>query len=89
LKEAGYDLERIGGKVPTSPDDKITKGIDGIYINNSYLKNGRAPSSAQLSEMLTNSGAVPPYVMNWQCLLKKGYLKQDTRYLLMSLLKKE
>jgi len=33
LKEAGYDLERIGGKVPTSPDDKITKGIDGIYIN--------------------------------------------------------
>jgi len=41
LKEAGYDLERIGGKVPTSPDDKITKGIDGIYINknpNSNIK---------------------------------------------------
>jgi len=34
-------LERIGGKVPTSPDDKITKGIDGIYINknpNSNIK---------------------------------------------------
>ncbi|WP_131464572.1 hypothetical protein [Acetivibrio straminisolvens] len=41
LKEAGYDLERIGGKVPASPDDKITKGIDGIYINknpNSNIK---------------------------------------------------
>ncbi|MFD0863742.1 PAAR-like protein [Sungkyunkwania multivorans] len=33
LKDAGYDLERIGNPAPTSLDDKINKGIDGIYIN--------------------------------------------------------
>ena len=34
LKEAGYDLESIGRDVPTSPDDSIVKGIDGLYKNN-------------------------------------------------------
>ena len=34
LKKQGYDLERIGKDAPTGLDDKIEKGIDGIYKNN-------------------------------------------------------
>ena len=34
LKEAGYDLESIGRPAPSSLDDKIRKGIDGLYKNN-------------------------------------------------------
>ena len=34
LELAGYDLEPIGRKAPTSPDDSIQKGIDGLYKNN-------------------------------------------------------
>ena len=33
LKDAGYDLKPIGRPAPTSLDDKIVKGIDGIYKN--------------------------------------------------------
>lgn len=33
LKDAGYDLKPIGRHAPTSLNDKIVKGIDGIYIN--------------------------------------------------------
>ncbi|WP_342560793.1 T7SS effector LXG polymorphic toxin [Psychrobacillus sp. FSL W7-1457] len=34
LKQAGYDLERIGNVAPTSPNDKIIKGIDRLNKNN-------------------------------------------------------
>ncbi len=33
LKDAGYDLTKIGDSAPTGLDDKIVKGIDGIYEN--------------------------------------------------------
>jgi hypothetical protein len=33
LKDAGYDLESVGRDAPTGPDDKIVKGIDGLYKN--------------------------------------------------------
>ena len=33
LREKGYDLERIGNDAPKGLDDKIKKGIDGIYEN--------------------------------------------------------
>lgn len=33
LKDAGYDLESVGRDAPTGPDDKIVKGIDGLYEN--------------------------------------------------------
>ncbi|MET4138152.1 PAAR-like protein [Pedobacter sp. UYP1] len=33
LKKKGYDLKRIGDEAPTGLDDKIKKGIDGIYEN--------------------------------------------------------
>jgi len=41
LKEERYNLKRKGRSAPTSPDDKIVKGIDGIYVNedpNSNIK---------------------------------------------------
>ena len=34
VKAKGYDLEPIGRNAPSSPDDKIVKGIDGLYKNN-------------------------------------------------------
>ena len=33
VKEAGYDLARIGDDAPTGLDDTIKKGIDGLYEN--------------------------------------------------------
>lgn len=33
LKDKGYNLKRIGNDAPTGLDDKIRKGIDGIYEN--------------------------------------------------------
>ncbi len=33
LKKKGYDLTKIGDSAPNSIDDKIVKGIDGIYEN--------------------------------------------------------
>ena len=33
IKEAGYDLKPIGRGAPTSINDKIVKGIDGLYEN--------------------------------------------------------
>jgi len=33
LKQKGYDLKRIGDDAPTGLDDKIKKGVDGIYEN--------------------------------------------------------
>ncbi|BCZ47457.1 hypothetical protein psyc5s11_35240 [Clostridium gelidum] len=33
VKDAGYDLESIGRDAPSSQDDKIVKGIDGLYKN--------------------------------------------------------
>ncbi|MGE7022130.1 hypothetical protein [Solibacillus cecembensis] len=33
LKEAGYDLQPIGRGAPSSINDKIVKGIDGLYEN--------------------------------------------------------
>lgn len=33
LKDKGYNLKRIGDDAPTGLDDKIRKGIDGIYEN--------------------------------------------------------
>lgn len=33
MKDAGYDLEPIGRPAPTSLDDTIVKGIDGLYKN--------------------------------------------------------
>ncbi len=33
VKDAGYDLTRIGDDVPTGLDDTIKKGIDGLYEN--------------------------------------------------------
>ena len=33
LKDAGYDLKSVGRNAPSCPDDKIVKGIDGLYEN--------------------------------------------------------
>ena len=33
LKDAGYDLKSVGREAPQNPDDKIVKGIDGLYEN--------------------------------------------------------
>ena len=33
LKDKGYNLKRLGEDAPTGLDDKIRKGIDGIYEN--------------------------------------------------------
>ncbi|KOP69393.1 hypothetical protein AMS59_23425 [Lysinibacillus sp. FJAT-14745] len=33
LKDAGYDLKPIGRGAPSSVNDKIVKGIDGLYQN--------------------------------------------------------
>lgn len=33
LKDAGYDLKPVGRLAPTSLDDTIVKGIDGLYEN--------------------------------------------------------
>src|SRR5690625_7999655 len=33
LKEAGYDLKPIGRNAPSGIDDKIDRGIDGLYEN--------------------------------------------------------
>jgi|GEM_PF-1139050 len=41
IKDAGYDLKIIGRDAPSSIDDKIIKGIDGLYENvnpNSKIK---------------------------------------------------
>ncbi len=41
LKEAGYDLKPVGRDAPASIDDKIVRGIDGLYENtnpNSNIK---------------------------------------------------
>ncbi|MGG2017845.1 hypothetical protein [Bacillus sp. S10(2024)] len=41
IKDAGYDLKVIGGDLPSTIDDKIVKGIDGLYENtnaNSKIK---------------------------------------------------
>ena len=34
LKDAGYDLESVGKNAPITPNDKLQKGIDGLYKNN-------------------------------------------------------
>ena len=33
LKDAGYDLKSVGREAPKGPNDKIVKGIDGLYEN--------------------------------------------------------
>ncbi|HFK1461436.1 MULTISPECIES: hypothetical protein [Bacillus] len=33
LKEAGFDLKPVGKSVPSGINDKIVKGIDGLYEN--------------------------------------------------------
>src|SRR5699024_11546030 len=33
IKEAGYDLKPVGRPAPSSVDDKIVRGIDGLYEN--------------------------------------------------------
>ena len=33
LKDAGYDLKSVGREAPQNPNDKIVKGIDGLYEN--------------------------------------------------------
>ena len=33
IKDAGYDLKQVGRDAPAGPDDKIVKGIDGLYEN--------------------------------------------------------
>ncbi|MFC8766652.1 T7SS effector LXG polymorphic toxin [Bacillus cereus] len=41
LKDAGFDLKPVGKSTPSSIDDKIVKGIDGLYENanpNSNIK---------------------------------------------------
>ncbi|OOM07378.1 hypothetical protein [Clostridium saccharobutylicum] len=48
IKDAGYDLESVGREAPTSPDDKIIKGIDGLYKN----KNVRHMKENNKSKML-------------------------------------
>ena len=41
LKDAGYDLKSIGKDAPRSLNDKIEKGIDGLYVNNNPDSNIR------------------------------------------------
>jgi len=56
LKEERYNLKRKGRSAPTSPDDKIVKGIDGIYVNEDpnsnikYVINESKFNSAQLGK---------------------------------------
>jgi len=56
LKEERYNLKRKGRSAPTSPDDKIVKGIDGIYVNGDpnsnikYVINESKFNSAQLGK---------------------------------------
>ncbi len=41
IKKEGYDLESVGRDAPATPNDKIVKGIDGLYKNknpNSNIK---------------------------------------------------
>ncbi|MED2790306.1 hypothetical protein P4256_01025 [Bacillus wiedmannii] len=41
LKEAGFDLKLVGKSAPSGINDKIVKGIDGLYENanqNSNIK---------------------------------------------------
>ena len=41
LKEAGFDLKPVGKSAPSGINDKIVKGIDGLYENanpNSNIK---------------------------------------------------
>lgn len=33
IKDAGYDLKLVGREAPSGLDDKIVKGIDGLYEN--------------------------------------------------------
>lgn len=33
IKDSGYDLKPIGRPAPKGPDDKLVKGIDGLYKN--------------------------------------------------------
>jgi len=39
LQDAGYNLQSIGKDAPTSPDDTIVKGIDGLYSNSNANSN--------------------------------------------------
>ena len=41
LKDAGYDLKSIGKDAPKSLNDKIEKGIDGLYVNQNSDSNIR------------------------------------------------
>ncbi|WP_223556212.1 hypothetical protein [Lysinibacillus sphaericus] len=56
LKDAGYDLKPIGRGAPSSVDDKIVKGIDGIYENKNtdskikYVIDEAKFGSSQLSQ---------------------------------------
>src|SRR5699024_11658140 len=41
LKDAGYDLKPVGRSAPSTLDDKIVKGIDGLYENTNPNSNIR------------------------------------------------
>ena len=38
LKEAGFDLKPVGKSAPTGINDKIVKGIDGLYENANQIQ---------------------------------------------------
>jgi len=39
IKEAGYDLKPVGRPAPSSIDDKMVRGIDGLYENTNLNSN--------------------------------------------------
>jgi len=52
LKEAGYDLKPIGRNAPSGIDDKIVRGIDGLYENT----NPNSPIKYVIDEAKFGSG---------------------------------
>ena len=58
LKKTGYDLKRIGKGAPKGLDDKIEKGIDGIYKNNTpppeYVIDEDKYGSSKLNQKVKN-----------------------------------
>lgn len=82
LKEKGYDLKRIGDQAPKTLDDKIKKGIDGIYENSTsppkYVIDEAKYNSSKLNQK-TKSG--PQMSDDWieKCIKKDQSLTKEQK----------
>ncbi len=80
LKEKGYDLESIGKDAPEGPNDKIQKGIDGLYKNNdskSDIKYVIDESKFGTSQLSKTKGDVKQMSESW--LFGEGENPEDSR----------